>query len=153
MAGLIARRAENGRRSGTSWLRLAWATAVAVAAAVGGAVAVYLGAVAVGAIDSGVVLPSLLGMGPLSPASVSVTAAAATLGAAVLLGLLVQTTRRAITYFRIAATVFATLSIWMPVTIPGPPPTMRVAMAGMHVVVWAAAVGLLATLAMPRSRS
>ena len=67
---------------------LAWATGRAIITAVDGSAAVYLIALAVGAVDRDVVLPSLLGNGPLSLASVSLTAAVVTDGAAILFGIL-----------------------------------------------------------------
>lgn len=56
-------------------------------------------------------------------------------------------TRRPITYFRVAATVLATLSLVTPLTIPGPGPTMLAVMAVMHAPVWATSVWVLPRLA------
>jgi hypothetical protein len=134
-------------RPGIAWGRLAWATGLAIIIAVAGSAAVYLIALAVGAVDHGVVLPSLLGNGPLSLASVSLTAAVVTLGAAIVFGILGASTRQPVRNFRVVTTVLAFLSLSLPATIPGPPAAMRVAMAAMHLVVWTVSVGVLASLA------
>ena len=140
-------RTENQVRGRLPTARLAGATGVGVVIAAVGSVAIYLVALAGGAIDHSVMLPSLLGMGPMGIASVAVTAVVATLAAGAVLALFVLTTRRPITYFRIAATVLALLSLAMPVTIPGPSIWMRVAMGAMHGVVWAVSVGILPAVA------
>lgn len=102
---------------------------------------------AAGFVDQRVALPSVLGPGPLSLASVSATAALATLAAGVLLGALARWTRRPLRNFRVVATVLAALSLSMPATISGPSLSMRLAMAGMHVIVWAVSVAVLTRLA------
>jgi Family of unknown function (DUF6069) len=134
-------------RAGIAWGRLAWATGLAIIIAVAGSAAVYLIASAVGAVDRDVVLPSLLGNGPLSLASVSVTVAVVTVAAAIVFGVLSAWTRRPVRNFRVVATVLAVLSLSSPATIPGPPAAMRIAMGTMHLVVWAVSIGVLATLA------
>jgi hypothetical protein len=147
MAQLVGLQTQRQGRERPSGLRLAGASLVAAVVAVVASLVVYLLGAAVGLVDRSVVLPSLLGMGPLSIASVSVTAAAATLAAGLLLGLFVLGTRRPIVYFRVAATVLVVLSLSMPATIPGPPAGMRAVMAVLHVVVWAVSIGVLPTLA------
>lgn len=126
--------------------RLAWASAIAGLTAWPGTATVYLLGLVSGAVDEKVVLPSLVGMGSLSLASVSVTTLAAVVAAGIMLGGLSLTTRRPVTTFRISTSVLALLSLAMPATIPGPGPAMRLTMAAMHVVVWAICVGLLPTL-------
>jgi hypothetical protein len=137
-----------GRRF--AWPRLSWATALTALIAVAGSAAVYLLVSAAGLVDKRVVLPSLIGMGPLSLATVSLTSAVAVVSAGILLGALAATTRRPLTIFRIVASVLALLSLSMPATIPGPPPAMRLTMALMHVLIWAASVGVLPMLASRR---
>lgn len=127
--------------------RLAWATVFAALIAVGASVALFSLATAAGFVDQRVVLPSVLGMGPLSVASVSATAALATLAAGVVLGILARSTRQPVRNFRVLATALAVLSLALPATIPGPSVDMRVAMAGMHVIVWAVGLAVLTTLA------
>lgn len=127
--------------------RVAIATAVSALVALVASELVLYAASAAGLIDRGVVLPSFLGTGPLGPASVAATAIAASLGAGILFGIVVLTTRRPVRWFRIAATILAMLSLSMPVTIPGPSMPMRAAMATMHIAVWAVAFALLPTLA------
>src|SRR5215831_19263264 len=101
-----------GRR--VAWPRLAQATAVATLIAVVGNAALYLLASAAGLVNERVVLPSLIGMGPLSLSTVAVV------GAGILLGVLAATTRRALKMFRIVASALALLSLSTPATIPGP---------------------------------
>ena len=127
--------------------RLTWATVFAALIAVGASVALYFLAVAAGIVDQRVVLPSVLGLGPLSVASVSATAALASMAAGVVLGVLARSTRQPVRNFRVLATALAVLSLTLPATIPGPSVGMRVTMAGMHVIVWAVSLGVLSTLA------
>ena len=138
---------ESRGRGRMSAAPLAWATVFAALVAVGATVALYSFASAAGFVDQRVLLPSLLGMGPLSLASVSVTAALATLAAGVLLGVLARSTRLPVRNFRVLATVLAVLSLSMPATIPGPSLAMRLSMAGMHVIIWTVSVGVLPRLA------
>ncbi len=144
---------ERGEAARVAWARLAWATPLAAIVAVAGTEGVYGVASASGLVDGGVVLPSLIGMGPLTLASASVTALVASLGASVLLGLLAATTRRPVRIFRIVASALALASLSMPATIPGPSAAMRLTMVAMHVVMWAVSVGVLATLASQRVRA
>ena len=137
-----------GRR--VAWPRLPLATAVAALIAVVGNVALYLLASAADLVDERVVLPSLIGMGPLSLATMALTSAVAVVGAGILLGVLAATTRRALKMFRIVASALALLSLSMPATIPGPSSAIRLTMALMHVMVWAVSVGVLPTLASRR---
>ena len=127
--------------------RLAGMTGFASMVAVVASTALYSLAFAAGFVDPRVVLPSVTGMGPLSLASVSATAALATLAAGVLLGFLTRSTRQPVRNFRVLATALAVLSLSMPATIPGPSVAMRLTMAGMHMIVWAVCVGILAGLA------
>ena len=137
-----------GRR--VAWPRLPLATAVGALIAVVGYAALYLLASAAGLVSEGVVLPSLIGMGSLSLATVALTSAVAVVGAGILLGVLAATTRRALKMFQIVASALALLSLSMPATIPGPSSAMRLTMALMHVMVWAVSVGVLPTLASRR---
>lgn len=151
MAQVIAFRAPNrlgrdGRRIFAA--RLTWATIVASLVAIGATAALYSVASALGFVDQRIIIPSVLGMGPLSLASVSATAAIATVGAGILLGVLTASTRRPLRNFRAVATAVAVLSLSMPATIPGRSLAARLTMAGMHIVVWAVSLGVLARLAM-----
>lgn len=132
--------------------RLASATGIAAVAAWAATATVYLLGILSGAVDEKVFLPSLVGMGPLSLASVSATTLAAVAAAGIMLAVVSVTTRRPATTFRILTSVLALLSLSMPATIPGPGPAMRLTMAAMHVVVWAICVGLLPTLVGRRRR-
>jgi hypothetical protein len=149
MAEIVRRRIADAttEEARTSWSRLTAATGVAAIVSVVASAAIYAGALAAGLVDTRVILPSLLGMGPLSLASVSLTALVASLAAGVVLVALAAMTRRPIRTFRVVSTVVALASLAMPATIPGPPPGMRLVMGAMHVAVWVVSVGLLATLA------
>jgi hypothetical protein len=156
MAQISAYRTQNreGRdRRRITLPRLASATLVASGIAIGGSLALYSLASAAGFIDQSVVLPSPVGMGPLSLASVAATAGLATLAAGVLQGVLAVTTSRPVRNFRILATGLALLSLSMPATIPGPSVAMRLTMGAMHLVVWAVSFGVLAGLATRSERS
>jgi hypothetical protein len=147
MAQLVVRRTddrEDLERGPVSWARLARATVLAALVAIGSTVALYALASVTGLVDRHVILPSPIGMGPLSLASVAATAAMATVGAGLLLGVLAASTRRPVLYFRVVASILAAISLLMPTTIPGPPLTMRLVMGGMHVIVWAVSVSVLA---------
>lgn len=137
----------NRARSAVPWTRLGLATGAGILTAVAGSELVYVVASAAGIVDHSVALQSLLGTGPLNAASVGATALVATLAAGLVLGGFMLGSRRPVRNFRILATVLAALSLLMPATIPGPPPAMRLAMALMHVVVWAVVVWVLAGLA------
>lgn len=153
---MIASQIENAERdlpARVAWARLAWAPPLAAIVAVAGTAALYVAAAAAGAVDEGVILPSLIGMGPMSLRSVSLTAVVAILGASIVLGLLAATTRRPVRIYRIVASALAAASLSMPATIPGPPGAMRLTMVGMHVVVWAVSVGVLASLASQRVKA
>ena len=136
-----------GERRLTSVAELVLATAFASLVAVSATAALYALTSAAGFVDQRVALPSVLGVGPLSLASVSITVALATLAAGALLAVLARWTRRPVRNFRVVATVLAVLSLSMPATIPGPSIAMRVTMAGMHVIVWAVSLTVLARLA------
>ena len=127
--------------------RLIWGTGAAALIAVGATVVLLSLASTAGFVNPRVVLPSVIGMGPLSLASVSATAALATLAAGFLFGVLTWSTRRPVRNFRVLATVLAVLSLSMPATIAGPAIAMRLTMAGMHVIVWAVSLGVLTRLA------
>jgi hypothetical protein len=146
MAQLVVRTddREDLERGRVSWARLARATVLAGLVAIGSTVALYALASVAGLVDRHVILPSPIGMGPLSLASVAATAAMATVGAGLLLGVLAASTRRPVFYFRVGASILAAISLLMPATIPGPPLTMRLVMSGMHVIVWAVSVSVLA---------
>lgn len=127
--------------------RLTWGTVCAALIAVAATVVLFVFASAEGFVDRRVDLPSVLGIGPMSVASVAATAALATVAAGFLFGALAWRTRRPVRNFRVLATVFAVLSLLMPGTIAGPAIAMRLTMAGMHVIVWAVSLGVLALLA------
>ena len=128
------------------WGRLPVAAVAAAAAAAVACALLFVLESALGIIDSSVSLPSMIGTGPVSIASVAVTAAVYSVLAAIafaVIGLI----RRPIRVFWIVSVVALLLSLALPFTVPGPPPGMRVGLALMHVATWAANVGILTTLA------
>jgi hypothetical protein len=146
-SALLADRGRLSRGNQIVWTRLMGATALTAALAAGVTSLIYLGARGAGLLNETVVLPSPLGMGPFSLASVSVTAFGASVAAGCVLGALALMTQRPIRNFRVLATLLALTSLSMPATIPGPPLPMRLTMAGMHIVVWAVAVAVLPAVA------
>lgn len=136
-----------GRRTRLSWARIGAGTGAGVLVAVAACESIYLLASTAGWTDASARIPSLLGTGPLSPASVAVTVLVATIGAGLVLAGFMLTTRHPVRNFRVLATVLALLSLLMPATIPGPPASMRLVLAAMHVAVWAATTWVLAGLA------
>jgi hypothetical protein len=144
---LPATRRELNRELRIAWSRLVGATALAAAVAAGVTSLIYLGARSAGLVNEAIALPSPLGMGPFSLASVSATAAGASVAAGLVLGVLALTTRRPIRNFRVLATALALMSLSMPATVPGVPVAMRLTMGAMHVVVWAVAIGILPAVA------
>ncbi|MGH7775987.1 MAG: DUF6069 family protein [Candidatus Dormibacterales bacterium] len=139
--------AEGGEPRHPWWARVTWATGLAVLVSVAGAVALFEAGLAAGTVDESVFLPSLIGMGPLSLASVALSAAVSTLAAGIVLGALAAKTRRPVRNFRIVATALAVITSLSPALYPGPPAAMRLTLVGLHAVVWAVSVGVLATLA------
>ncbi len=135
------------KAEGISAKRLARAAGLAALLGVIGNGLLYAFGVWTGMIDERVLLPSLLGMTPVSFGSVAVTTVFAMGGAALLLTGLSVITRHPIRIFRIVATLLALGSLSMPATIAGPPASMRLALGAMHVLAWAATIGVLATLA------
>ncbi|MGH7860993.1 MAG: DUF6069 family protein [Candidatus Dormibacteraceae bacterium] len=141
-----------GRFESGAWRRLVLATAISALAGAAVSGLAFGAASAAALVDRHVILPSLMGMGPLSLASVSVTAAVAAAGSGVLFGALSLATRHPVRNYRVTATALAILSLPMPATIPGPPVPMRITMLSMHVIVWAIAVGVLPALARQSER-
>ena len=130
-----------------SWGRLGWGTLLSVIAGMVATGILFAAASAAGLVDARVVLPTVIGSGPLNLAAVWAATVAAVVGASLLLAVLAVTTRRAVGVFRVVATVLAVASLSLPLTVAGPTAGMRLTMAAMHVVVWVVCVGLLATLA------
>ena len=131
-----------------AWSRLFWvAPLTALVAAVANGL-VYLVASAVGAIPSDFVISGpetslTLGM------VVATTIAPALLGA-VVFALLGRFTRRPVRNFVVLSAVLLVLSFVTPLTIPGAPFSMVLALELMHVVAAAAVVGLLTKMAASR---
>lgn len=130
-----------------------WGTVAAGLVAVAGTGALFTVGSLAGLVDGRVMLPSPIGNGSLSLASVSVAAAVAVVGASIVLGLLAVTAQRPVRIFRIVATTLALASLLGPATVSGAPTAMRLLLVGMHVVVWAACVCLLPWLASRRPGS
>ena len=118
----------------------------ALAAALANAL-VYFAASGLGTISQSVLLPSPMGVSPLTVSLVAITSAIGTVGAAIVFALIGLLARRPVRLFRIVATVVLMLSFVMPATVPGVPVAMRLSLVVMHVVAWAVSVGLLTTLA------
>lgn len=133
------------------WGRLPLAAVAAAAAAAVACALLFVLESATGIIDSSVSLPSMIGVGPVSIASVTVAAAVYSVLAAVAFAVIGLIGRRPIRVFWIVSVVALLLSLALPFTVTGPPPGMRVGLALMHVATWAANVGILTTLARRQS--
>jgi hypothetical protein len=135
------------RSEGISYPRL---PGVALLAALAAAVAntlVYLAASALGTISQGVLLPSPMGVSPLTVGLVATTSVIGAIGAAIVFAVIGLFARRSVRLFRIVAAAVLVLSFVPPATIPGAPLAMRITLGVMHVVAWALSVGVLTTLA------
>ena len=128
-----------------AWSRLLWValiTALAAAAANG---LVYLVATAVGAIPSDFVIS---GPGtPLTLGMVVGTTVVPAILAAVVFALLGRFTKRPVRNFVVVSAVLLVLSFVTPLTIPGAPLSMVLALELMHIVAAVAIVGGLTALA------
>jgi hypothetical protein len=118
----------------------------AVAAALTNAL-VYFAASELGTISQSVLLPSPMGVSPLTVGLVVITSVIGTVGAAIVFAIIGLFARRLVRLFRIIATLVLVLSFAMPATVPGVPEAMRLSLVVMHVVAWTVSVGLLTTLA------
>ena len=133
------------RNGHIAWSRLMWvAPLVALAATLANAL-VYLVASAIGAIPSDFVIP---GPGtPLTLGMVLGTTVVPALLAAMVFALLGRFTRRPVRNFVVLAALLLVLSFVTPLTVPGAPLSMVLALEVMHVVAAVVIVGGLVTLA------
>lgn len=132
---------------GTSWRRLPLAASLAALLAALANTLVYLAATGLGFIPRDVLVSTPGGEQPLGLAPVVASSAAGVVGAALVFALIGLLSRRPVKVFRLLATGVLVLSFVMPLTISGAPLAMILSLEAMHVVAWAAAVGLLTTLA------
>jgi Family of unknown function (DUF6069) len=130
-----------------AWPRVPLAAAAAVVASAVACAVLFLIESALGVIDHSVSVPSMIGTGPVSIASVAVAAAVYSVLAAVVFAVIVAIGRRPIRVFLIVSVVALVLSLALPATVPGPSPAMRLGLALMHVVTWAIDVTILTTVA------
>ena len=126
--------------------RLWWAAPLAAAAAALANAAVYGLAEAAGALPDRVLVGTPSGPGPLGLSAVLFSSAMAAVGAAVVFALVGRFARRPIRTFRLVAAVALVLSFATPLTLPGAPLAMVLALELMHVVAAVAIVGVLTTL-------
>jgi hypothetical protein len=129
-----------------AWARLPVAAVAAAAGAAAASALLFALESAVGVIDHSVAVPSLAGIGPVSFASVTTSAAVGSLGAAAAFAVVGAIASRPIRVFQLVSVVALVLSLAMPLTVPGPSPVMRVGLALMHVLTWAIAVAVLTTM-------
>ncbi len=129
-----------------AWGRLPWVALLAALTAATNAL-VYFAASGLGFISQSVLLPSPMGVSPLTVELVVITSVIGTVGAAIVFAIIGLFARRPVRLFRIIATVVLVLSFAMPATVPGVPVAMRLSLVVMHVVAWGVSVGLLTTLA------
>ena len=130
-----------------AWGRLPGVVLLAAAAAAVANTLVYFVASGLGTISQSVLLPSPSGESPLTVGLVATTSVIGTVGAAIVFAIIGLFAQRPVRLFRIVASVALVLSFIPPATVPVVPPSMKVSLALMHLVAWAASVGLLTALA------
>jgi hypothetical protein len=135
---------------GISYTRLFWAALLAVLLAAVTNALVYFAASGLGIVSRGVLLPSPMGLSPLTVGMVVTASVVGTIGGALVFAIIGLLARRPVRLFRIVAAVVLVLSLVPPTTIPGVPLVMRITLGVMHVVTWAVSVGLLTALARRR---
>ena len=134
-------------REGISYGRLPGVALLAALAAALANALVYFAASGLGTISQSVLLPSPMGLSPLTVGLVVITSVIGAIGASIVFAIIGLLARRPVRLFRIVAAVVLVLSFVMPATVPGVPVAMRLSLAVMHVVAWGVSVGLLTTLA------
>ena len=130
-----------------AWGRLPWAALLAAVAAAAANALVYFAASALEFIPHSVLLPSPMGMSPLTVGLVAITSVIGAIGAAAVFAVIGLLARRPVRLFSIVAIVVLVFSFVPPATVPGVPVAMRLSLVVMHVVAWGVSVGLLTTLA------
>jgi len=130
-----------------AWRRLPPVTLIAAFAAAFSNAGVYYVASGLGFIPQSVLIATPGGEAPLTVAPVLVSSFAGAVGGAVVFAVIGLFSRRPVRLFHIVAAVTLVLSFAMPLTIGGAPAAMILSLELMHVVAWAATVGLLTTLA------
>jgi MFS family permease len=132
--------------------RLWWASLLAGLGATVANVVVYFIAAAAGAIPQTVLVPTINNQpAPLTVLPVIINSFVPAIAAGVLLALLNRFVRRPVRLFRIIAVVLLLVSFANPLTIPGAPLMMIIALDLMHIVAAAIIVGVLTTLPVKRS--
>jgi hypothetical protein len=134
-------------REGISYGRLPGVALLAALAAALANALIYFAASGLGTISQSVLLPSPMGLSPLTVGLVVITSAIGSIGASIVFAVMGLLARRPVRMFRIIAAVVLALSLVPPATVPGVPVAMRLSLAVMHVVAWAVSVGLLTALA------
>jgi hypothetical protein len=135
-------------REGISYRRLPGVALLAALAAALANALVYFAASGLGTISQSVLLPSPMGMSPLTVGLVVITSVIGAIGASIVFAIIGLLSRRPVRLFRIVAAVVLVLSFVPPATVPGVPAAMRLSLAVMHVVAWVVSVGLLTALAL-----
>lgn len=141
---------QNTRLAGSGRISYGRLPLVALIAALSAAVAnalIYYAVSGIGLIPQGFSVPTPYGQAPLTMVQVVVSSAVGIIGATMVFAVIGWFARSPVRPFRIIATAVLALSFAGPATIPGAPVTMVLALGVMHVVVWAASVVLLTTLA------
>lgn len=135
---------EGGR---VDFRRLPRVALLAAAVAAAANALVYFASSAAGAIPRDVPLPSPTGESPMTVGLVVLATIVGAAAAAAVFAIIGRFARRPVGLFVVVATVVLALSFASPLTIPGAPLAMILSMETMHLVAWAAIVGLLTTLA------
>lgn len=146
-AGSKARNAGISDAEGIAWRRLPLATLAAAIVASAANVLVFFIASGLGFISQSVLVPAAGGESSITVGMVVVSSVAGAVGAAVVFAVAGLFARRPVRVFRIVSVAALALSLAMPLTIPGVPLAMIASLEAMHIVAWAAVVGILTTLA------
>jgi hypothetical protein len=108
---------------GISYTRLLWAALLAVLLAAVTNAQVYFAASGLGIVSRGVLLPSPMGLSPLTVGMVVTASVVGAIGAALVFAIIGLLARRPVRLFRIVAAVVLVLSLVPPTTIPSVPPS------------------------------
>ncbi|MBA2690943.1 MAG: hypothetical protein H0U65_00405 [Rubrobacter sp.] len=130
---------------GIAWRRLPLAALVAAAAASIANVLVLFAASGAGFITRDVLVPTAGGESPITTGMVVASSVAGAVAATAVFAGIGLFARRPMRIFRIVSVAALALSFAMPLTLAAPVP-MILSLEAMHIVAWAAVVGILTTL-------
>lgn len=143
-AGSEARN-EGVASEGIAWRRLPLAALLAALGASVANVLVFFIASGAGFISPGVLVPAAGGESSITAGMVVASSVAGTVGASLVFAGIGVFSRRPVRVFRIVSVVALAASLVMPLTLAAPI-SMVASLEAMHIVAWAAIVGILTTM-------